>query len=385
MNIVVDSDGFFWPPDIESTYMRKQRKLISFENEEENLNDLFEQYYLGFRSAMFICEDTIKNESEAQKALLEYREACIHSAMFYMKNHIESKPPLPVDFMWIVREAIVNELKKEFPNAKKIKLRLSMKPRLSARTIGQNTIIFPALTRSILIHCNLVIINSIYDVTNEDGQLVGDIDFKHNTQNAQNARFIFPYLLYCHDEFSVRNLPIIGARSQSAIQTALQFTNLQLIFIFAHEYAHILLKHFDDRKENFVKENEADSFALKVVLAYVEKDNSYSKHDVLTSIRWLFKYQLIEERIGELAQGKAVKDFESNFEDRRGNFQSELFSNSGLNGSTLFESIGFCMIVELQSILYEIGLDLINDIIEIFHKSEKTGGIEPWWEKIMQE
>lgn len=381
MNIVVDSDGFFWPPDIESTYMRKQRKLISFENEEENLNDLFEQYYLGFRSAMFICEDTIKNESEAEKALLEYREACIHSAMSYMKNHIESKPPLPVDFMWIVREAIVNELKKEFPNAKKIKLRLSMKPRLSARTIGQNIIIFPALTRSILIHCNLVIINSIYDVTNEDGQLVGDIDFK---QNTQNARFIFPYLLYCHDEFSVRNLPIIGARSQSAIQTALQFTNLQLIFIFAHEYAHILLKHFDDRKENFVKENEADSFALKVVLAYVEKDNSYSKHDVLTSIRWLFKYQLIEERIGELAQGKAVKDFESNFEDRRGNFQSELFSNSGLNGSTLFESIGFCMIVELQSILYEIGLDLINDIIEIFHKSEITGGIEPWWEKIMQ-
>ena len=32
MNIVVDSYGFFWPPDIESTYMRKQRKLISFED-----------------------------------------------------------------------------------------------------------------------------------------------------------------------------------------------------------------------------------------------------------------------------------------------------------------------------------------------------------------
>lgn len=381
MDIIVDSDGFFWPPDIESTYMRKQRKLISFENEEEKLNDLFEQYYLGFRSAMFICEDTIKNESEAEKALLEYREGCIHSAMAYMKNHIESGSPLPVDFMWIVREAIVNGLKKEFPNVKNIKLRLSMKPRLSARTVDQDTIVFPALTRTILIHCNLVIINSIYDVTNEDGRLAGDIDFK---QNAQNARFIFPYLLYCHDEFSVRNLPMIGTRSQSTIKTALQFTNLQLIFIFAHEYAHILLKHFDDSKENFIKENEADSFALKAVLAYVEKDSSYSKHDVLASIRWLFKYQLIEEKIGELAQGKAIKDFESNFEDRRGKFQSELFSNSGLNGSTLFESIGFCMIVELQSILYEMGLDLINNIIEIFHKSEKTGGIEPWWEKITQ-
>ncbi len=376
MQIIVDSDGFFWPSDIESKYMRKQRKMISFENEEEELDDLFEQYYLGFRSAMFICEDTIEDESQVEEMLLKYREGCIYSAMAYMKNHIELGAALPVDFMWIVRENIVSGLKKEFPKVKDIKLQLSMKPRLSARTVDQNTIIFPALTRTVLIHCNLVIINAIFDVINEDGQLVRNIDRK------QIARFIFPYLLYCHDKFSVKNLPIIGARSRNTIQTALQFTNLQLIFIFAHEYAHILLNHFNDSKENFVKENEADSLALKVVLAYVEKDSSYSQQDVLAAVRWLFKYQLIEESMGVLARGKAIEDFESNFEERRGKFQLELFANSGLKGSTLFESIGFCMIVELQNILYEFGLELVNDMIEIFHKSEKTGGIEPWWEKI---
>lgn len=376
MNIIVDSDGFFWPHDIDRKYMRKQRKLISFENEVVEWYDLFEQYYLGFRSAMYICEDTIKNKREADKALQEYREGCMNSAIAYMKNHIESGPSLPVDFMWIVREAIVSVLKKKFPCVNNIELRLSMKPRLSARTVDQNTIVFPALTRSVLIHCNLVIINSIDDVINEDGELVGDIDRK------QIARFIFPYLLYCHDEFSVKNLPIIGGRSESSIKTAFKFTNLQLIFIFAHEYAHIILKHFDDSKENFIKENEADSFALKVVLAYVEKDNSYSKYDILTAIRWLFKYQLIEESIGVLARGKAMEYSESNFEERRGKFQSELFANTELNGSTLFESIGFLMIVELQSILYESGSELVNDMIKIFHKSNKAEGIEPWWEKI---
>lgn len=378
MNFILDSDGFFWPHDIDSKYMKKQRKLISFENDEKQLLNVFEQYYLGFRSAMFVCEDTITDKDEVDKALLKYREGCIHSAMAYMKNQIDSKPSLPVDFMWIAREAIVHTLKKKFPKVETIKLQLSMKPRLSARTVERNVIVFPALTRAVLIHCNLIIINSTSDVLSEDGQFLEEID------RRQIARFIFPYLLYCHDEFSVRNLPIIGGRSQNAIQTAFLFTNLQLIFIFAHEYAHILLNHFSDSRDNFLKENEADSFALSVVLDYVEKDNSYSLQDVLAAIRWLFKFQLLEESMGTLSQGKTIEYFESNFEKRRGQFQAELFDHTELKGSTLFESAGFCAIVELQDILYESGLELVNSMIEIFHKSEKTGGIEPWWEKITQ-
>lgn len=378
MNFILDSDGFFWPHDIDSKYMKKQRKLISFENDEKQLLNVFEQYYLGFRSAMFVCEDTITDKDEVDKALLKYREGCIHSALAYMKNQIDSKPSLPVDFMWIAREAIVHTLKKKFPKVETIKLQLSMKPRLSARTVERNVIVFPALTRAVLIHCNLIIINSTSDVLSEDGQFLEEID------RRQIARFIFPYLLYCHDEFSVRNLPIIGGRSQNAIQTAFLFTNLQLIFIFAHEYAHILLNHFSDSRDNFLKENEADSFALSVVLDYVEKDNSYSLQDVLAAIRWLFKFQLLEESMGTLSQGKTIEYFESNFEKRRGQFQAELFDHTELKGSTLFESAGFCAIVELQDILYESGLELVNSMIEIFHKSEKTGGIEPWWKKITQ-
>lgn len=377
MKIVIDSDGFFWPADIGPEYMSTQRQLISIDKEQGSLRDLFEQYYLGFRSAMFICEDSIESESEVEVALREWREGCIHSAMSYMESHIKSKISLPVDFMWIVREAIVSELKEEFPEVDSIKLRLSMKPRLSARSVGKN-IIFPALLRTVLNHCNLVIINSIFQVMNEDGQLVGDVDRK------QNARFIFPYLLYCHDDFSVRNLPIIGAHSEEALQTAFQFTNIQMIYIFSHEYAHILLQHFNDNRSIFDKENEADTFALKVVLAYIEKNATYSKHDVLAAIRWLFKYQLIEDSIGALVRGKSLEFFESEFEKRRGEFQSKLFLKHDLKGSTLFESIGFTMIVDLQDILYEFGPKLINEIIDIFNKSEKTGGIEPWWEKITQ-
>lgn len=378
MEIVIDLDGFFLPTQSKSKFMKRKRIKVWFENDKEDLKELFEQYYLGFRSSLFVCENSlkVKDINEANKAIREYCEACVPSALNCMKKHLASKPLLPADFIWITKSAITNILQKEFPNVKYINLCLSMKPQLSAKTINKNTIIFPALTRTVLTHCNLVIINSISDILSEDGHLTGTINCQ------QLARFIFPYLLFCHDSFSVQNLPIIGARSTNAVQTAFHFTNLQLLFIFAHEYAHILLKHANSYKEPWEKENEADSFALKVVLAYTKKVPSYSEYDVFAAIRWLFKYQLIEESIGILTRGKEIENYNSSFEKRRGQFQSELFANSEINGSTIFESLGFCMIVELQKTLYENGLEIISDMIEIFHKSERTGEIEPWWKKI---
>ncbi len=380
--IILDSDGFFWPDSIEAEYMHSQRELVSINYEQQPYDVLFEQYYLGFRSALFICEDTINNADEAEKTLRQYREACLGSAMRYMRNHLEAKPSLPVDFMWIVRETIVSELKDCYSEVNNIKLQLSMKPRLSARAVDKNTIVFPALTRSVLTHCNLVIINSIDSIINESGQLVGDLDRKYL------ARFIFPYLLYCHDDFSVQNLPIIGAHSKESILNALSFTNLQIMFIIAHEYAHILLRHIDDNKTFRSKEDiesEADTFALNVVLAYVEKSDRYSIHDVFAAIRWLYKYQIIEKSIGMLIKGESLDFFESNLEDRRGKIQLELRSKHRLKGSSLFESLGFCMIVELQNILYEYGSNLINEITNAFHDARRTGKLEPWWESIAQD
>ena len=380
MKVMFDSDGFLWPDDTRPDDMAFHRDPISFEKEHHSPNELFEQYYLGLRSSMFICEDSIEDECEAKEVLKEYREDCVQFAFRYTSYHLQFENPLPPDFMWIVREAIDGELKEKYPEVSNVKLRLSMKPRLSARTVDKSIIIFPALTRAVLMHCNLSIINTVYRTVDKNGEIVAEFDQK------QIARTVFPYLLFCHDNFSVLNLPIIGAHSLDTLLTASRFTNLQLIFIIAHEYAHILLRHFDDSKvtlgvENI--ENEADTFALRVVLAYGKKSESYSEQDILAAIRWLFKYQLIEECMGDLIRGEPIGFSSSRFEDRRSEFQTELLINHGMSGSTLFESIGFYIIVAMQDILWKNGSKLINDIIETFHKSETTGEIEPWWERII--
>lgn len=378
--IMIDSDGFFLHDSINAGYMQKERKSISFEREGQSFRNLFEQYYLGFRSAMFICEDSIENQHEAMEVLRIYRENCLNSALCYMRNHMKAEQDLPVDFMWITRQNIVDELKNNYPKVEEINLRLSMKPRISARAVDVNTIVFPALARTVFNHCNLVIINSALRVIGDDGHLIEDID------RIEISRLLLPYMLFCHADFSVKNLPMISAHSKNAILTALSYTNLQTMFIFAHEYAHILLQHFNNNANvpnlNEMIENDADSFALKVILNYTKKIDLYSESDVFTAIRWLFKYQLIEESIGVLIQGGTLDIYKSTYENRRSKFQEELINSQNLRSTTKLDMIGFTAIVKLQDVLYEYGSDIINEIINAFEESNKTGGIKPWWKII---
>ena len=393
MEIMIDSDSFFWPSDISDEYMKEERKCISFEKYDCYSKDMLEQYYLGFRSSWFFCEDTITEDNEKIDETLEtYRKMCLNMALDYMMNNMNSEKSLPVDYLWIIRNLVVNALKDKYPDIEKIEIKLSMQPRFSARTVDKNTIVIPALLRSVLIQCNLAIMNSIYDYT--DGFNQSKIDTIRNSisidglkcnidQTVYNARFIFPYLLYCHDNLSVMHLPFIGARSKDVVTYALNFTNIQLAFIIMHEYAHILLNHFNDNRERVAKENEADSFAIDILLEYLEKQ--YSKEDLLLSIRWLFKYQLLEEKMGKLVQGESVTSFESHYQDRRVKCQYELLTKFGEGGCSVFETIGFGMIVDLQRIIYKMGIEVINDIFEAFNKAKKTKEVEPWWKKIEQE
>lgn len=378
-SIYIDSDSFFWPSDISNEYMIEQRKNISFDDETQSSDLLFEQYYLGFRSSFIVCEEKLKSEPDAIKLINKLCESCIPSAYDYTKRHLNGDFSLPVDFMWITKLKIINEIKDVYPQADSISLKLSMKPRISAYTKNNNTIVFPALLRTILNHCNLVLINNAFQSLETESKYI-DRQFL--------SRFVLPYLLFCHDDCSVRNLPIIGGYSKEAISLALSYTNLQVMYIFAHEYAHILLKHFN-LKSNYKNdqatlEKEADDFALKILLNHIKKGTNYTNEDVFTAIRWLFKYQLIEESIGNIILNKNVNYNSSTYEDRRAHFQYEFIKKCNLKNTTLIDAIGFSSIVEIQSVLNEYGIKLIDKIICAFNKSKIKGDIEPWWEMITQ-
>ena len=373
MKTILDIDGFLTIPG-----QSVERESISVHYEEQSIDCLFEQYYLGLRSSMFIYD--VEDESDALFVSREWRKKAIKVAMKYAIQHTKDQKIIPPDFLWITRDQITEILSKKYPNVNNISLLLSMRPRLSARVISEDKVTFPALSRSMFNHFNLVIINSILGNTGEDGNITGEPD------RRSIARWMLPYLLFCHDNISVKNLPYVSAHSKDAIMIAQRFTTLQTIFIIAHEFGHILLNHHEqsnaDQGTRIHNEHEADLFALKVVHSYVDSDNGTTLHDAFTAIRWLFKYQLLEESVGVLSQGRDL-DFEVMlFEERRGNVQLELLKKDGFT-SSLFEMHGFITIVELQSIIYDKGKEFINYVLDTINKSNNSNTIEPWWEKIV--
>jgi len=396
MKIFIDIDGFCSLANLskESKSIAEGKsiiedKLIEVAFEPQDIDCLVEQYYLGLRSAMFICEDTIKEESEAKEALNIWREASLKEAWAYVYSHITLGKVLSPDFMWDTKSVIIEELKDKYPEVVDIQLRFSMRPKLSAKVTGNNTIIFPALSRAILNHYNLLILNTISDITDEAGEVknIEDeylIDSDHVKRN--NLRFMLPYLLFCHDNFTVGNLPIIGAYSEDIIIQVTRLTKLQLIFIFAHEYAHILLNHFENNELDLINkiniECDADNLALKVLFGFIEKDKSYSKSDVFIAIRWLFKYHLLEESVGILVKGEKIKFDESIFEERRSRLQLAIHNNYKSSCLSMLETMGFYMLVNIQNILYNLEPEYVNYIIYELKEAKKTGVVESWWENI---
>ena len=76
MDILYDIDGFCSLANLhtEGKSLAESKsvfedKLIIIDSEPQSIDCLFEQYYLGLRSAIFIYEDTIKEESEAKEAM----------------------------------------------------------------------------------------------------------------------------------------------------------------------------------------------------------------------------------------------------------------------------------------------------------------------------
>ena len=338
-SIVIDIDGFFQPSNDGNEYFSVDKSGITLDYDFETSEGLRQQYYLGYRSSVYVCEDSIDNEKEDE----------------------------------------AYKIIKKYHDANKIEIRLSMKPSISAHTENDNIIVFPALARSVLLHCNLLFLNDFFR-KDDDKPLPDKID------RQGLARFCLPYFLFCHDNLSVRNLPIIGAATCEAFTVAHQLTNIQMIFIIAHEYAHLLLHHNRKKvvgsKINKNIEKEADDFALEILLSYIKTSQGNTAADVFTALRLLFKYQLLEYEIGCLVRGENLDTCDSEFEDRRGNVMLKVIESENLEKFYVYDAFCFAEAVELQNVLQEYGAPLIDDIIDAFYESENTGEIRPWWETI---
>ena len=392
----LDVDGFFVFNDIlrqgtKTDDWKERCEYLSIDDEEQSREDLFEQFYFGFQSSINVVNNGTEKGFDKDKLERLFEILCLPEAEICVQQYEDGKLELPIGYLQGIRRYIVQKYMSNFPEIEEIKLRLTMKPRLTSRVSIDRTIYVPALARGVLNHFNLVLLNNAYSAI--------DTGIKTKTVNSLRmlstlppevedkqllARLILPYLVFCHDNVSVANLPFITAYSAACYEHTKYYTNLQMLFICAHEYAHIILRHFDgsSEKSNIEIECEADKMAVEMVVGYIKKDSVFTARDVFTAIRWLFKFQMLEESCGELLQNKTLCFRNSIFSHRRRKFQEEMQSTYKVHDVMAFDQIGFLQIIQLQNVLDEYGCSLLNSMLRAFENSKNKKEIEPWWEII---
>ena len=392
--IYLDEDSFFLL-DIDGKILNenndtKHYEYTSIDDENQTADDLFEQLYFGFKSSINLVLG--ENNKFEKKHLESLHELCVSVADACLLRHKMGVLKLPIPLISNIRTFIEHQYISKHPEVTDIRLLLTLKPRITARADRNNTIYLPALARGMLIHFNLMLLNIAFssiddglDIeTIKGNRLIKKLPDQINKQMITRA--FLPYLAFCHDNISVSNLPFVSAHSSAAYKQMRLYTNIQMLFICAHEYSHIILHHFENTnlKTQLELECEADEMALEMVVEYIRDDQVLSLDDIFTAIRWLFKYQMLEEYSGNFLQGLVVDYKKSSFEYRRKMFQITMQTKYNVTTVKAFDQIGFLQILQLQEVLIEYGIPLYNSMLNAFEKSKGKKEIDAWWEMIKE-
>jgi len=240
-----------------------------------------EQIYFVLRSVMTIGRDATE---ETLKELKEWRRMCARNAeILQMLPEFHENPPLPTWATGAV-DQVRQQLRPKFPNVDEITVKATLDPRLYVRSYqANNQIQISVLFRELLRTINLGIWNAIVapDSWRElrDGRLPEDC--------------FLPYFLPLYWNIPWSRIPTMRANSKHAAMLAINCVRLQMTFMIAHEFAHLLLH--EAGRSGPELEAEADRFAYEVL--FRDPGENASVGDVWMSSRWLFEILALERTI----------------------------------------------------------------------------------------
>lgn len=375
--IVIDFDGYFpLIPQIEKE-VAKDDILKIFASEETLIEDLKELYYLEIRSAFVITGSESPEKIEAQRKWqkLSYKTACAFTSKHLKEGHAIT--PFWID---IYKKEVHDAFLVKYPKLGDIQIIVTIEPRFYARAINNTMIKISALTRVFLRQFNMIIWSIIQNWC--DNQCKADQTY---TQIA--ARIIIPHLIYSHDFIPMGRLPYTGIESKELSSTILMTTKLQLMYIIAHEYAHIILGHLDKKNislnEHLELEIEADRLALITLLEIITREEFESKGDVWTAFRWVYQYQILDEIVGMLLKHQKPIIDELIFEKRKNKLYDIFkFKEGGISRQdNILEIMGTSILMDLKGRIIKKGSDFLSSVATSLNRYPPEI-IDKWWEEL---
>jgi hypothetical protein len=280
--ILLDDDSYFnylKTTTAQETLMSAKQWIIRDDHQE-----LAGMLYLVLRSVMTIgtgaTEETLKHQQE-------WRKICARRAeLLTMLPEFCENPPLP---SWAAGsvEHVRQQLRSDFPQVDEITVSATLDPRLYVRSYHPDRQIrISLLFRELLRTVNLAVWNIvILSLDNASWREVRD-------EPLPDECFL-PYLLPLYWDIPWSRVPSLRAYSQGAGWGATTCARLQMTFMIAHEFAHLLLHDGGARGSEL--EIEADKFAYDVL--FRTPGENITVGDVWMSTRWLFEILTLERTI----------------------------------------------------------------------------------------
>lgn len=247
------------------------------------------------------------SKSKHLKRWLAFSQECLDIACATGPTLADSQGaglPLP-KWAEISRTSITNALRTQHPGIDEVRIVATTDARLHARTFhSRNTIQISALMREYLRTFNLFIWNLQFAITEQPKlDLAGEID--------RFAQLFIEHVITLYRNASPSCVRVTRANSPEAFYWTLITTGIQLNFILAHEYAHIVL-HGNAAGRDPQREDEADAFAAALLLGEPFRGRwGPTAGDQWMALDWLFGFIELERIIGA-----ALNDYPIDWEQR---------------------------------------------------------------------
>jgi hypothetical protein len=192
------------------------------------------------------------------------------------------------EWLTFYAEDLREEFAQEFEDVEDAIVQLTLDNRLIAWTKPkEKKIQLSAITREYLLRMNVFLVNAS-DWKSEEGVAV-DEDLAE-----LSLQYFMSYIARLHRRTNPSTVPVVRPNSRENFHTAQIITQIQIEFLLAHEFGHLILK-FRDAESITSQEFACDSFAFERISA-TESDVSRW----FMAVRWLFDMLALDRVVGEI-------------------------------------------------------------------------------------
>lgn len=291
-------------------------------------------HYL-FRSSMVLGKD---RSEDVWRKFKEFSLFCMGAAIPFTAASLASPDVnLPAPYWATKFHHDILPLLSNYEDVESIRLIATLDPRLHARSYpDRREIHVSELTRVHLRTINLAVWSYVYRL--------GDSDIDWEQIDDVNILVdVLPFLLALRGDIDHSGLGIPRAWSADALWAALCTTRIQMTFMIAHEYAHLLLHAGKHPAAEL--EVEADRFAYDLILRLPW---SFATGDVWIAIRWFFWVAAIDRIVSELLYGGAVDWDQARIRDRERMLLPLIDKNCLDRYDNMYEFIGTYLLIRAK-------------------------------------